>query len=319
MTRINYIKDIMKADGADSMRKKQSLIKGINRLKEEHNAVLLAHVYQEFEIQDIADFIGDSLELSKKAADTNADIIVLCGVTFMAETAYILNSKKTVLIPEKNAGCNLADMVTLSKLKKMKKKHPHAAIVSYVNSSAQIKAESDICCTSANAVKIVESLNTNQILFLPDKNLGSYVAEQTDKNIILWDGFCYVHEQIKLETIQKLKIQHPEAEVIAHPECNPKIRTLSDFIGSTSKMALYVSESNSQAFIVATDDNFIHHLKARNPSKTFYPVGAACVTMRKITLERLYDSLKYHQYIITLRDDIRFKAKKALDAMMKIS
>ena len=301
------------------MNEKPPFTQKIKELKEKYNAVLLAHVYQKPEIQDIADFTGDSLALSKKAVNNNADVIVFCGVTFMAETAYILNPKKTVLIPEKTAGCTLADMATVSKLKEMKKKHPHAAVVSYVNSSAEIKAESDICCTSANAVKVVNSLEEDEILFLPDKNLGSYVAEQTDKKIILWDGYCSVHEQIKPETIQKLREQHPDAEVIAHPECTPQIRTFSDFIGSTSKMAAYVSESKTKAFIVATEDNFIHHVQTKNPSKTFYPVGTTCSGMQEITIERLYESLKHQQYRVILPEDIRLKANKALDEMMKVS
>jgi len=301
------------------MKEKQTIIEIINELKDEKNAVILAHVYQQPEIQDIADFKGDSLGLSKKAVNTDADIIVFCGVSFMAETAHILNPEKKVLIPEKNAGCNLADMATIIKLRDMKKNYPHAAVVSYVNSTSEIKAESDICCTSANAVTIVESLDEDEIIFLPDKNLGSYVAEQTDKNIILWDGYCYVHEQIKPETIKNLKKLHPNAEVIAHPECNPKIRKLSDMIGSTSRMATYTSESNKKEFIVATDDNFIHHVQTKNPGKTFYPVGTKCTGMREITLEKLYDSLAKEQYKIVLPEDIRQKAKKALDKMMKIS
>jgi quinolinate synthase len=319
MTRINYVRIMNKVPRTNPMNNKQSLITEIQQLKEKLNAVILAHVYQEPEIQDIADFTGDSLELSKKAVNTNADIIVFCGVTFMAETAHILNPQKTVLTPDRTAGCNLADMATLKTLHSMKKKHPDAAVVSYVNSSAEIKAESDICCTSANAVRIVESLNSDDILFLPDRNLGSYVAEQTTKNIILWGGFCYVHEQIKPETIRKLRSLHPDAKVISHPECNPTIRSLSDMIGSTSKMASYVSESEGNAFIVATDDNFIHHVQTKNPSKTFYAVGTTCTNMRKITLERLYDSLKHQQYTVTLPEEICRKAKHALDAMMKVS
>jgi quinolinate synthase len=297
----------------------QQRIQQILDLKKEKKAIILAHVYQEPEIQDIADFVGDSLGLSKKAMKTDAKTIVFCGVSFMAETAYILNPEKTVLLPEKTAGCTLADMATVKQLREMKKKHPHAAVVSYVNSTAEIKAESDICCTSANAVTIVDSLCQDDILFLPDKNLGSYVAEQTDKHIILWEGYCSVHEQIRPETIQNLKKQHPNAEVIAHPECNPDVRTLSDMIGSTSKMASYVYTSDSTEFIVATEDNFIHHVQTKNPTKTFYPVGTICTGMRKITLKTLYQSFLKERYAVTLPEGIRQKAKKALDAMMEVS
>jgi len=297
----------------------QQRIQQILDLKKEKKAIILAHVYQELEIQDIADFVGDSLGLSKKAMKTDAKTIVFCGVSFMAETAYILNPEKTVLLPEKTAGCTLADMATVKQLREMKKKHPHAAVVSYVNSTAEIKAESDICCTSANAVTIVDSLDQDEILFLPDKNLGSYVAEQTDKHIILWNGYCSVHEHIRPETIQNLKKQHPNAEVIAHPECNPDVRALSDMIGSTSKMASYVSTSESAEFIVATEDNFIHHVQTKNPTKTFYPVGTICTGMRKINLETLYQSFLEERYKVSLPEGIRQKAKKALDAMMEVS
>jgi len=297
----------------------QQRIQQILDLKKEKKAIILAHVYQEPEIQDIADFVGDSLGLSKKAMKTDAKTIVFCGVSFMAETAYILNPEKTVLLPEKTAGCTLADMATVKQLREMKKKHPHAAVVSYVNSTAEIKAESDICCTSANAVTIVDSLDQDEILFLPDKNLGSYVAEQTDKDIILWNGYCSVHEQIRPETIQHLKKQHPNAEVIAHPECNPDVRALSDMIGSTSKMTSYVSTSESAEFIVATEDNFIHHVQTKNPTKTFYPVGTICTGMRKINLETLYQSFLEERYKVSLPEGIRQKAKKALDAMMEVS
>jgi len=302
----------------EPMNEKNTLIREIEKLKEEHNAIVLAHVYQDPDIQDIADFKGDSLGLSKKAVDTNADTIVFCGVLFMAETAHILNPEKTVLLPDRIAGCSLADMATVKQLREKKREHPNAAVVSYVNSTAEIKAESDICCTSANAVKIVNSLEEEEILFLPDKNLGSYVAEQTDKKIILWNGYCYVHENIKPETVKDLKVKHPAAEVIAHPECNPEIRALSDMIGSTSKMATYAAVSKSKEFIVATDDNFVYHVQKNNPSKLFYPVGTTCTDMRKITLKCLYNALKHQQYKITISEDICLNAKKALDAMMKI-
>ena len=228
------------------MKRTYDLIKDIKMLKKEKNAVILSHVYQIGDVQDIADYTGDSLDLSRKATSTNADVIVFCGVKFMAETAYLLNPTKTVLLPDKNAGCSLADMATVEQLKSKKKVYPDAAVVSYVNSSASIKAESDICCTSANAIDVVNSLSQDQVLFLPDKNLGSYVSEYTDKDVILWDGFCSVHENIKLNQLKKLKKTNPEAEIIEHPECTMSVRHFADFIGSTSRMSRYVSQANQK-------------------------------------------------------------------------
>lgn len=298
---------------------KQSLIKDIDRLRNEKNAVILAHVYQDGSIQDIADFTGDSLALSKKAVDTDAEVIVFCGVTFMAETAHILNPEKKVLLPSIEAGCGLADMATVNQLIQQKKKYPDAAVVSYVNSSSEIKALSDVCCTSANAVDIVKAMKQDTILFLPDKNLGSYVAEQTDKTIILWDGYCYVHEQINPDQIKELKEQHPDAEVIVHPECPKSVRDISDFIGGTGHMARYVKESEINEFIVGTEDNFCYRLQKDNPNKIFYPVKTQCIGMSKTTLVDVKDSLENEQYEITIPENTRKKAYKALDNMMKLS
>lgn len=300
------------------MEYKDELIEEIMELKEKHNAVILAHVYQDGSIQDIADFIGDSLGLSRKAIETEAEVIVFCGVLFMAETAYILNPDKKVLIPDPNAGCTLADTATISKLKVKKKEYPNAAVVSYVNSSAQIKAYSDICCTSANAIQIVESIQYDEILFIPDRNLADYVAENTNKKIIPWDGYCLVHENISIETIQRLKNQHPNAEIVVHPECRVPVRHIADYIGSTSAMARYISQSSSKEFIVGTEDNFVYRVRKDNPDKIFYPVGTRCIGMRRITLEKLRDSLLEMKYEITIPEDIRINAKKALDKMLKI-
>jgi len=301
------------------MDEKTHLIAEIQQLKEQLNAVVLAHVYQDASIQSLADFTGDSLALSKTAVSTDADIIVFCGVSFMAETAHILNPEKTVLLPAYEAGCDLADMATLAQLLQKKKEYPHAKVVGYVNSSAEIKAASDCCCTSANAVNVVEYIDADEILFLPDKNLGSYIAEQTDKTIHLWDGYCYVHEHINPKTVRTLQTTHLSAETIAHPECNKTIRDLADVIGSTSKMAQYVQESSTKEFIICTEDNFIHHLQSRNPEKTYYPVHTTCQGMRHITLPQLYQCLKEQKHVITLPEDIRKNAKKALDNMMKVS
>ena len=290
----------------------------IRRMKKKKNAVILAHVYQPGEVQDIADYTGDSLGLSKKAVSTKAEVIVFCGVKFMAETASILNPDKTVLLPDKNAGCGLADMATVEQLKAKKKEYSDAAVVSYVNSSAAIKAESDICCTSANAVDVVDSLPQDQILFLPDKNLGSYVAEHTDKDVILWDGYCYVHENIKLKQLRKLKDIHPGAEVIVHPECTTPVRHLADFIGSTSQMSRYVAQSNQKEFIVGTEDNFVYRLLKDNSDKKFYPIGTLYIGMNQIRLEKVKLALEQGEYEVHLPEKIRIRAKNALDKMLRI-
>lgn len=291
----------------------------LEELKEKRNAVILAHLYQDGEVQDVADFLGDSFGLSKKAVETDADTIVFCGVKFMAETASILNPEKTVLLPNKSAGCGLADMATVEQLRKKKKQYPKAAVVSYVNSSAAIKAQSDICCTSANAVKIVESLPQEQILFLPDRNLGLYVAERTGKDIIPWDGYCYVHENITVERIDSLKNEHPYAAVMVHPECITPVRHFADFIGSTSQMLKYAKESESKEFVVGTEDGLVHALEKENPGKIFYPVNSLCEGMKRINLEKVKYSLKNMEYKVRVPEGIRVRAKKALDRMLEVT
>ena len=300
------------------MRASQKLIEEIKQLKEEKNAIILAHVYQRGEVQDIADYTGDSLDLSKKAVDTPADIIVFCGVQFMAETAAILNPEKKVLLPDKNAGCGLADMATVEQFKILKKQYPRATVVSYVNSSAAVKAESDICCTSANAINVVNSLPANQILFVPDRNLGSYVAEHTNKDVILWDGYCYVHENITTDQLYLLKEKYPAAEIIVHPECPAIVRHMADFIGSTSQMSRYVAKSQQNEFIVGTEDNFTYRLKKDNPEKNFYPVNTLCKGMNEITLEKVKLALERMEYKVYISKDIRTKAKIVLDKMLTI-
>jgi len=300
------------------MKRTYEIIKEIGKLKREKNAVILAHVYQPGEVQDIADYTGDSLDLSKKAVSTNADVIVFCGVKFMAETASILNPDKKIILPDESAGCGLADMATVEQLITRKKEYPDAAVVSYVNSSAAIKAESDICCTSANAIDVINSQPQDQILFLPDRNLGSHVAEHTNKDIVLWDGFCYVHENINLERIKQLKKAHPTAEIIVHPECTKPVRHMADFIGSTSQMSRYVTQSDKQEFIVGTEDNFVYRLRKDNSDKKFYPVGASCVGMNQINLEKIKLSLEERKYPVYLPEEIRSRAKQALGKMLKI-
>jgi quinolinate synthase len=300
------------------MMKTADIKKRINELKKERNAVILAHVYQRKEVQDVADFVGDSLELSRKALNTEADVIVFCGVRFMAETAAVLNPEKTVLLPEKDAGCPLADAATTAQLSAKKKEYPDAAVVSYVNSSADVKARSDICCTSANAVDVVNSLKEKQVLFLPDKNLGSFVASKTGKDIILWPGHCYVHKNIKAEKIKELRRKHPNAVVIVHPECNPEVIRLADYVGSTSQMIKYTKSSRAREFIVGTEDGLIHALEKENPGKKFYPVNAVCKTMKLTTLKSVLSALEEMKYRVTVPKNVGAEAKKAIDKMLEI-
>ena len=296
---------------------KEHYMQKVKELKKKRNAVILAHVYQTGNVQDIADFTGDSLELSRKAVDTDADVIVFCGVRFMGETAAILNPDKIVLLPDMNAGCELADMATVEALQKMKEQYLDAAVISYVNSSAAVKAESDVCCTSANAVNVVNSIEKNQVLFLPDKNLGSYAAEMTGKNVVRWDGYCYVHEDIKLDTIEKLKNLHPDAKLMVHPECTKTLRDLSDYIGSTSQMLAYVAKSDKKEFIVGTEDGLIHTLQKENPNKKFYSVGAFCTGMKRINLEKVATALEKMQFRVIVPEKTRAKAKWALEKMLE--
>lgn len=293
-------------------------VESVNRLKKERNAVILAHVYQRAEVQDIADYVGDSLELSRKAVQTDADVIVFCGVQFMAETAAILNPHKTVLLPDKNAGCGLADMATAQQVAGIKKQNPELKVVSYVNSSAEVKAVSDICCTSANAVEVVNSLRSDSVLFVPDRNLGSHVAENSDKLIQLWEGYCYVHEQITVNDLMALHDEHPDAAIVVHPECTAPVRHLADFTGSTSQMSRYVKESQQKEFIVGTETNFGYRLKADNPGKIFYPVHTFCEGMNTISVEKIKWSLEKTENKVGVPEKIRIKAKIALDKMLEV-
>ncbi|KPJ65597.1 MAG: quinolinate synthetase [Coxiella sp. DG_40] len=295
---------------------KEHYVRRIEELRKERNAVILAHVYQIDDIQDIADFVGDSLELSRKAVDTDADTIVFCGVRFMAETAAILNPDKIVLLPEMDASCELADMAAVEELKKIRKLYPEAAVVSYVNSSAAIKAESNVCCTSANAVEVVNNLGQNQILFVPDRNLGSHVAERTGKDIIKWNGYCYVHEKIGLSTIKELKQLHPDAELMVHPECTKPVRDIADYVGSTAQMLVYAAKGESKEFIVGTEDGLIHTLQKANPNKKFYPVTTCCRGMKRINLEEVSTSLEKMRFKIDVRKNVKAKAKRALERML---
>lgn len=297
------------------------LIEKIKKLKDTHNAVILAHNYQPPEIQDLADFGGDSLGLSIKAAETDADVIVFCGVSFMAETAAILSPDKTVLLPDENAGCPMADMITADQLRHLKQKHPDALVVCYVNSSAEVKAESDYCCTSANAVEVVESLpEDRQIVFVPDQHLGRFVIERTKRDLILWPGYCHVHVVITEEDIRNAKAEHLDAIVLTHPECTEPVKAVSDQLLSTGQMLRFVANSEAKRFIVATEVGIIHTLKKQRPQAEFFPASkkAICPNMKKISLEKVLWSLQDLKYKVTVPEDIRIKAKKALDMMVEI-
>jgi quinolinate synthase len=296
------------------------IVEKILALKKERNAVILAHNYQLGEVQDIADFVGDSLELSQDAAETGAGVIVFCGVRFMAETASILCPEKVVLLPDVNAGCLLADMITAEQLRAKKKEHPQAVVVCYVNSPAEVKAESDICCTSANAVRVVESLDAREILFVPDQYLGHYVSTKTGKKMILWPGFCPTHARIRPEKIRELKREYPQAKVVVHPECTPEVIALADEVLSTGGMCRYAQRDDVSEMIVGTELGIIHRLKKENPGKRFIPVSeqAICPDMKLITLEKVLWSLEDMSPEVKVPEGIRLKAKAAVDKMLKI-
>ncbi len=299
----------------------------IEKLKKEKNAIVLAHYYQEPDIQDVADYIGDSLGLSQKAASTEADMIVFAGVHFMAETAKILNPNKKVVLPDLKAGCSLSDSAPPALFKQFKDKHPDHLVITYINCSAGMKALSDIICTSSNAQKIVESLPVTQpIIFAPDRNLGAYINKQTGRNMLLWNGACIVHEIFSREKLVKLKVRHPEAKVIAHPECEEPVLELADYIGSTTGLLKYTETSNANSFIVATESGILHQMQKQNPGKTFIPAPPDnscacndCPYMKLNTLEKLYLCMKYELPEINMPEDIRLAAKKPIDRMLEIS
>lgn len=299
----------------------------IERLKKEKNAVLLAHYYQEPDIQDVADFIGDSLGLAQKAKETDADIIVFAGVHFMAETAKILNPTKKVLLPDLKAGCSLADSAPAPLFKAFRDKHPDHIVISYINCTAEIKALSDIICTSSNAEKIIDSVPPDQpIIFAPDKNLGGWLNKKTGRNMLLWNGACMVHEIFSLEKITRLKIRHPQAKVLAHPECEEAVLAVADFIGSTTQILKYTETDPSQQFIVATETGILHQMQLNNPEKTFIPAPPNnscacndCPHMKLNTLEKLYLCMEYETPEIVMDENLRLRAKKPMDRMMEIS
>ncbi|OGR20875.1 MAG: quinolinate synthase [Desulfobacula sp. RIFOXYA12_FULL_46_16] len=292
----------------------------IKALAKKRNTIILAHNYQPPEIQDIADLCGDSLELSIKASQTTADIIVFCGVHFMAETAFILSPDKTVLLPAPDAGCPMADMVDPVSLREKKKALGHIPVITYVNSSAAVKAESDICCTSANVIKVVESIKTNEILMTPDKNLALYAASRTSKKIHLWEGFCPFHNTLTAQDVIKAKNDHPGALFIAHPECPPEVLALADEIKSTSGMIKFAGESAHTAFIMGTENGLLYPISKACPDKSFYPASEKmlCPDMKKITLENLLECLETLSGRITVPEDIRKKALGAVQRMIEL-
>ncbi|MBW2975106.1 quinolinate synthase NadA [Candidatus Woesearchaeota archaeon] len=297
----------------------KELIEKINKLKKEKKAVILVHNYQRPEIYEVADFLGDSLELCRQASKTDAKIIVFCGVDFMAESARILNPDKLVLHPEKSSQCPMAHMASSDDILEAKKKHPDAAVVSYVNSTAEAKAVSGICCTSANAVKVVNSLNENEIIFTPDKNLAAYVQTKTDKKIISLAGYCYVHNGILAEDVKKAKEDHPDAKVMVHPECGMDVIKEADAVCSTSQMIKYAKQSDAKEFIAVTECGMAKMLKREIPSKDFYAVGGICREMKNITLQKVYDCLLDETNKVELDKDIMDKARNALQRMMDVS
>ncbi len=296
------------------------LTEKILNLKKTRGAVILAHNYQLGEIQDIADFVGDSLGLSQKAAKTDADVIVFCGVHFMAETAFILSPDKIVLLPDIHAGCPMANMITAEGLRKRKRELPGASVVCYINSSAEVKAESDVCCTSANAVKVIESLDAEEVLFVPDQYLGHYISTKTNKKMILWPGFCPTHIRIQPQYITDLRREYPQAKVVVHPECRPEVIALADEVLSTGGLCRYASRSEVKEVIVGTELGIIHRLRKENPGKKFIPASeqAICPRMKLITLESVLWSLQEMTPAVKVPEEIRLKAKVAVDKMLEI-
>lgn len=296
----------------------EEIIRRVSELKKEKNAVILAHNYARAEVQDIADFVGDSFALSQAAVDLDADIIVFAGVRFMAESAFILSPRKKILLPDADAGCPMADMITAEELREAKKKYPNAAVVCYVNSSAEVKAESDVCCTSANAGEVVSSVPEDEILFVPDKNLGSYIASKTDKKVHLWNGCCPIHQQITEMDVLFAKKKHPEAFFLAHPECRPEVLKLADGIFSTAGIIRYAAASEQREFLIGTEQEMIHKLQKDSPQKAFYSVSkyAYCANMKMVTLPSILKALETETTVVTVPEEIRAKAKKSLDKML---
>ncbi len=301
---------------------KEELRRNILELKQQRDAVIVAHNYQIDDVQEIADVIGDSLALSRYCASSPQNMIVFCGVHFMAESAKILSPQKTVLLPEIGAGCPMADMVNTDDIREMKRTHPNAAVVCYINTSAEVKAECDICCTSSNAVKVIQSLAEEEIIFVPDKNLGDYIAKKVpEKRMIIWSGFCITHHRVTAEEVEKVKEAHPDALILVHPECKPEVVELADFVGSTKQIIDFAAASKEKKFIIGTEMGVLYRLKKDNPEKTFYLLsqGLVCPNMKKTRLESVYYALKEVKYKIELEEGILIKARTTLERMLKIA
>ena len=292
----------------------------ILRLKEDRHAIILAHNYQTGGIQDIADLTGDSLELSRAAATMDGDVIVFCGVDFMAETAAIISPEKTVLLPANDACCPMADMITADELKLVKSRHPEAAVVCYVNTTAEVKAESDICCTSSNAVKVVNSIQEDKVIFVPDRNLGLYTQRFTNKEILPWEGFCTVHDRITPDHVRKAHDLHPDAVILVHPECRPEVIDLADHVASTSGIIRYVCESPKKEFIIGTEIGILHRLRKECPAKKCYPLSPAaiCSNMKKTDLNKVRNALISLQPRITVPEEIAHRARCAIERMLAV-
>jgi len=297
-----------------------TMIKEILALKGERQATILAHNYQMPEVQDVADLVGDSLELSRAAARLDSEVIIFCGVDFMAETAAILSPQKKVVLPEKGAWCPMAHMITPEQLCDLKALHPEAAVVCYVNSTAEIKAESDVCCTSANGVQVVDSLSEKEVIFVPDRNLAAYVARHTDKKIIPWNGYCYVHDHLTAEEVQAARAEHPNAAVLVHPECRPEVIDQADFVYSTAGMGRHAKASAAKEFIIGTETGMIYRLKKENPEKEFYPLStnAICQNMKKTDLALVLQALQTLQPQVTVPEEIAVRARQSIERMLTV-
>ena len=297
-----------------------AIIDDILSLKEQRRAVILAHNYQRPEVQDIADLTGDSLELARAAARLDCDVLVFCGVDFMAETAAILSPDKAVVLPAKGAWCPMAHMISPQELRDLKALHPRAAVVCYVNSTAEIKAESDICCTSANGVEVVASLSEKEVIFVPDRNLAAYVARHTDKSIIPWNGYCYVHDHFTAQEVEAARARHPRAEVLVHPECSPAVIDRADFVYSTAGMARHALSSPAREFVIGTETGMIHRLKKENPGKEFYPLSrnAICQNMKKTSLPLILQALQTLEPRVSVPEQTATQAKRSIERMLAL-
>ncbi len=298
----------------------QELKERIAQLKKERNAIILAHYYQRDEIQEVADFRGDSFLLAQKAASTDADVIVFCGVHFMGESAKILAPNKTVLIPDERAGCPMADMVNVDGLRALKKKHPNAKVVAYINTSAEVKSETDICCTSANAIKVINSVDSDEIIWVPDKNLGDYVSKFTDKKMIIWEGYCNTHDMLTVKDVEEMKAQYPNAQFVVHPECRPEVVKLGDFVGSTTAIIKYCRESDCQEFIVGTEDGTGYQLRLDSPNKKFHFATKylVCPNMKVNNLKKVVKCLETNQPQIYVPPQVAGKARASLERMLQV-